>query len=211
LDEALPKLDVPVERIVTRLGALGISPDKMIVIYDEIGGQRAAQAFWLMEYLGFERVALLEGGSERWMAEGHTETSTLPNFEPSYFVANVRAERIATAAWIAERLNDLQLVLVDCRAPAEYGEGHLPGARNRAWDKTLEMRSHQQFRDADALTREFAELGAVDGREIVTYCGTGRRSAHTYFTLRLLGYPAVRNYKGSWDEWQTRPDLPKEK
>ncbi len=209
LDAALPGLDVPVDQAAAQLGQLGLAPDKMIVIYDEIGGQRAAQAFWLMEYLGFARVSIVEGGCERWIAEGRPETRVVPKVTPTTFIPNLRAERLATADWIAAHLSDEGVLLADCRTSEEYAEGHIPGARNRNWERTLVLRAHQQFRDAVELEREFAELGASDGRELVTYCGSGTRSAHTYFTLRLLGYASVRNYKGSWDEWQTRADLPK--
>ncbi|HZQ05537.1 MAG TPA: sulfurtransferase [Anaerolineae bacterium] len=197
------------QQIAAQLGSLGLSPDKHIIVYDEIGGDRASQMFWLLEYLGFDRVSLLEGGVERWLAEGHRQTRLPPKIEPTTFTPNLREERIANADWIASRLEGNQMILVDCRTEEEFIEGHIPGAGNRNWERNLILRAYQQFRDADELKKEFAALGATDGREIVTYCGSGKRSSHSYFTLRLLGYPSVRNYKGSWDDWQTRADLPK--
>lgn len=211
LDTALPQNNVDVERIAADLGKLGISPDKTIVVYDANGAERAAQMFWLLEYLGFDKVRVLEGGSERWIAEGRPETRLKPTVEPVTFTPKVREDLIATADWIAARLDQDQIVLVDCRTPGEYEEGHIPGAHNRNWEKTLQLTAFQQFRDAKELEPEFTVLGCADGSEIVTYCGSGRRSSHTYFTLRLLGYPTVRNYKGSWDDWQSRNDLPREK
>jgi thiosulfate/3-mercaptopyruvate sulfurtransferase len=211
LDEALPGLDVPVEKVTRLLSTHGLSPDKRIVIYDEIGGQRAAQAFWLLEYLGFPRVSVLEGGIERWMAEGHRQTRLQPQVEPTPFEPSLRQDRIASADWVASHLQDESVVLVDSRRQEEFAEGHIPGARNRPFENTLVLGAHLQFRPADDLNREFADLGASTEREVVTYCGSGRRSSHTYLTLRWLGYPRVRNYKGSWDEWQTRLDLPQER
>ncbi len=207
--QALSARELDVEQIAAQLGNLGLSPDKHIIVYDEIGGDRASQMFWLLEYLGFDHVSLFEGGVERWLAEGHRQTRLPPNIEPTTFTPTPREERIANADWIASRLDSNQIILVDCRTEEEFAEGHIPGAGNRNWERNLTLRAYQQFRDEAELKQEFAALGATDGHEIVTYCGSGKRSSHTYFTLRLLGYPSVRNYKGSWEDWQSRADLPK--
>ena len=69
--------------------------------------------------------------------------------------------------------------------------------------------AYRGFRAADELRAEFNALGAGPDKEIITYCGSGQRSSHTYLALRLLGYERVRNYNGSWTEWNARADLPK--
>jgi thiosulfate/3-mercaptopyruvate sulfurtransferase len=199
----------PAGEVADSLGRLGLAPDRHIVVYDEIGGQRAAKLLWLLECLGFERVSVLEGGIERWLAEGRAATRLQPKVEAATFTPAPRPERSATADWIAGRLPAGDLVPLDCRTADEFAAGHLPGARLRPWDQTLALRAYQAFRAADELQAEFDALGVTRDKEIVTYCATGLRAAHTYLALRLLGYERVRNYEGSWTEWSAREDLPK--
>jgi thiosulfate/3-mercaptopyruvate sulfurtransferase len=201
----------PIPEVVDTLGRLGLSPDRHVVVYDAIGGSEAAQVFWLLEYLGFDRVSVLEGGVERWMAEERPQTAQVPAVPPVTFAPGPRDDRLATAEWIAARIGDGGTCVVDCRTPPEFSEGHIPGARNRSWEQTLTLEAYQRFREAAELRAELDALGATENREIVTYCNTGQRSAHTYLTLRLLGYPRVRNYDASWVEWGERSDLPKER
>jgi thiosulfate/3-mercaptopyruvate sulfurtransferase len=199
----------PLDEVSSVLGGLGLERERPIVVYDEFGGMRSAQAFWLLEYLGCERVHLLEGGMERWLAEGRPTSSAAPEISAAKFTPRVRDDRLATAGWIAERLEDGGACLLDVRTPEEYTESHIPGALNRPWERTLTRRAYQAFRPAEELLSELGQLGATEGKEIVTYCLTGARSAHTYLTLRVLGYEKVRNYDGSWAEWGSGPDRPR--
>jgi thiosulfate/3-mercaptopyruvate sulfurtransferase len=159
--------------------------------------------------LGCEQVHFLEGGIERWLAENRATTSDPPDVQGATFTPAVREERLATADWILERLENTNVSVIDTRSPEEYQDGHIPGAGNRSWDKTLTRKAYQAFRPAEELRSEFTELGATQDKEIVAYCMTGARSSHTYLTLRLLGYTRVRNYHASWTEWGSRRDLPK--
>ena len=191
------------------MGLPGLAPRNTVVVYYGEGGPAAAQAFWLLESLGFLDLRLLEGGWAAWQASDLPISMESPTAEPVETSGVPNSDRLATVDWLLTRLEDPALVLVDARTRNEYNSGHIPGAVLLPWDDSLEIGPVPTFRDAAALRQQFESAGVTPEKELVVYCQTGARSAHLYFTLRLMDYPSVRNYDGSWQEWGSRANTPK--
>jgi len=186
------------------LGQLGLTQADHVVVYDDAGGPLAALLAWLLDFWGQAQVSYLDGGWQAWQEEGGALTDAAPLIRPAVYRARPDENKAATTEWIAAHLDHPALALVDTRTPAEFQAGHLPGALNIPWEENVNPGLAQRYRSGTTLHRQFAELGVTPDKEVVVYCETGARSAHTYWALRLAGYPRVRNYEGSWAEWRRR-------
>ncbi len=218
---------VPVEKIGFRLptksegerilGGLGITPETMVVIVDEVGGLNGSRLFFTLDVFGHQKMALLNGGMQAWKAAGLPLSYETLKIAPRSYRAKVDLEKVASAEWIVHNLKNPRLALVDARSAKEFrGEdvrakrgGHIPGAKNIEWMQNL--RDDKSFKSADELRSLYQAQGATPDKTVVSYCQTHHRAAHTYFVLRLLGYPKVKGYDRSWAEWGNRDDLPIER
>jgi len=194
--------------------AKGVNSDSIVVCYDDIAGMRSARLFWFLEFFGHTDVHLLNGGFNAWKAGGRpiTHEATIP--KAGNFKMNPQPERLATADDVLSKLGNSAAVVVDTRSDNEYtGKvvrsrrgGAIPGAVHLEWTNNLDGNGF--FKSADELTAMYAARKITPDKEIIPHCQGAYRSAHTYLALRLLGYPNVRNYLGSWGEWGNRVDLP---
>lgn len=201
------------------LSGLGLTPQTHVVAYDEEGGGKAARLLWTLEVLGHQHYSLLNGGLHAWANEGHPLSQEQEKPAPSHYRAklNKESEAVAIRQFILDHLQDSKVALLDARSPAEYtGQksyaargGHIPGAINIEWTHFMDQSHHLRLKAIPELRNMLQEKGITPDKNIVTYCHTHHRSAHTWFVLKYLGYTA-RGYEGSWSDWGNRTDTPVE-
>jgi thiosulfate/3-mercaptopyruvate sulfurtransferase len=208
------------------MGSRGISNDHTIVLYGDRNNWFAAYTYWYFLYYGHDKVRLMNGPRDKWIAEGKETTQEVPNYPPATFQTSAPDEAIRARRDEVRQAIDAATKLVDVRSPQEYsGEliamagyeqegaqraGHIPGAASIPWAQAVN--EDGTFKSADELRELYSSKGVLDGDPIIAYCRIGERSAHTWFVLHeLLGRDDVSNYDGSWTEWGNLVDVPIEK
>lgn len=195
----------------------GVNLDTEVVFYEENSGMKAARGFWFLEYFGHARVSVLDGGIQAWKKAGYPVTADAAPPKGTQFKIAEKRELLATVEDVARSLEDRSVALIDTRSEDEYmgrnvraaRGGAIPGAVHLEWTKNLDAEG--TFKSESELRAMYQNLGVAPEREAIAYCQGGYRAAHTYLALRLIGFPKVRNYIGSWKEWGDRLDLPIEK
>jgi thiosulfate/3-mercaptopyruvate sulfurtransferase len=195
----------------------GVTQDKEVVVYEALSGMRAARALWFLEYFGHPDVRLLDGGIEAWRKSGYEVTRAVSPAKAVHFKIGERSEILAPVDYVRDSVGQDGVQILDTRSEAEYmgrniraaRGGAIPGAVHLEWTQNLDAEG--KFKTKAELETMYRNLGLTPDKEIVPYCQGGYRSSHSYLALRLIGYPKVRNYIGSWKEWGDRLDLPIEK
>jgi len=198
------------ERAAAVFGAAGIDADTQVVAYDDAGGMVAGRVWWMLRWLGHERVQVLDGGVDGWLAAGGALVAEVPDIPPAAFVPRVRDGMAVDRDWLLAHAADPGVVVVDARAPERYrGEvepidprgGHIPGAINLPYAGNLDA---GRFRSPEALKARFGAL--ADAGTVVVYCGSGVSAAHDLMALEACGIHGARLYPGSWSDWVSYDD-----
>ena len=198
------------------LGSLGHHDQLHYIVYDDEGGGWAGRFIWLLDSIGHERYSYLNGGLVAWHGEGLPLEQQSNHVEPTQPSLSIDSSVTIDLDTLLADLHNPDRVIWDARSPGEYrGErvfaakgGHIPGAINFEW--TSGMDPQRGLRLREDLASKLAALGITPDREVVTHCQSHHRSGFTYLAAKILGYPRVKAYAGSWSEWGNHPATPVE-
>lgn len=196
--------------------SMGLTPEKHVVAYDDEGGGRSARLIWTLDAVGHTRYSMLNGGLHAWLKEARPTVNTEHHHPTSEYPLQIDNTPVANRNYILSQLEKDDVVLLDSRSPEEYrGEkklaahaGHIPGAVNMDWFLVMDKERNMRLRPEAELRKLLTERGISKDKTVVTYCQTHHRSALTYFVLKLLGYPNIKGYPGSWSDWGNSDDTP---
>jgi thiosulfate/3-mercaptopyruvate sulfurtransferase len=197
------------------MSELGVGRDDRIVVYDNSPVRTAARGWFMLRHFGAERVAILDGGMQKWLAEGRLVESGEPAPRKARFDASERPGAIATKG---EVVAGTGVPLLDARGKGRFegsepepregiARGHIPGARNLPFGSLY--REDGRFKSEDELRRLFEEAGISPDEPFVASCGSGVTANSLIFAAYLLGNGRTRLYDGSWAEYGADPATPK--
>jgi thiosulfate/3-mercaptopyruvate sulfurtransferase len=205
------------ERYAAVMSRIGVGADTFVVAYDDAAGMFAARLWWSLHYYGHTRVAVLDGGWNKWIAEGRPTTAAGPHVQPATFIPRLNPAIHRDKSQVRDKLHDPATHLLDMRSPAEFNgesararrKGHIPGARNRSRHDLL--RPDGTLLPVEELRLKFAEVGVDDpAAEVVTYCNGGVSASFGMLALNVAGFTNVAMYDGSWKDWGNDDSTPVE-
>jgi len=205
-----------VAAFAARMSACGVDAETQVVAYDNEGGIFASRLWWMLRWLGHDKVAVLDGGLAGWKRSKRGLEETVPNIATRAFVPRPRALAVDMGA-VAASLGSPNALILDARSPERFrGEnetldpvgGHIPGAVNRFYFENLDD-AGCFFKPAEELRAEFAAV--LDGKApsaVIQQCGSGVTACHNLLAMEVAGFPGSKLYPGSWSEWCADPARP---
>ena len=215
-DHTMPSASV----FSAKVGALGIGNDTLVVAYDAMGGGcAAARVWWMFRAFGHDRVAVLDGGLGKWMAEDRPLSKDVTSRSTASFTATQEArDQVKFKADILANVDTYSFQVVDARSAGRFAgtdpepraglkSGHIPGSRNVPFGSLFDP-NDKTFKSADALKTQFDGAGVDLTAPMTTTCGSGVTACTVALAAHLLGKQDVAIYDGSWVDWGSDPDTP---
>ena len=212
----LPHMLPSPEDFASAMGALGVSNDVRVVVYDAAGLFSAPRLWWMLRIFGHEHVAILDGGLPKWTAEGRPLDTGEAHPAARVFKPHFNAAAVADVAQVRQALDSGSAQVLDARAAPRFlgqapepraglASGHMPGALNLPMTDLI---ANGRLKEPEALEAALTTIGVSGDKPVITSCGSGVSAAVITLALARLGRPMGRLYDGSWTEWGGRPDLP---
>ncbi|NRB07244.1 MAG: sulfurtransferase [Richelia sp.] len=195
------------ELFAHKLSTMGVEWQKTLVVaYDDSRQAFASRLWWLLRYMGHERVAVLDGGFNAWLAAGYEVTDVTTNPRNGYFTAQIKPQMVVNRQAVKQRKDLPERVLVDSRSGERYAgirepidkvAGHIPGAVNYPWQEATDSQGY--LLSPSEQRQRWLEMEKSE--EIMVYCGSGVTACVNLLSLELGGIPGGKLYAGSWSDW----------
>jgi thiosulfate/3-mercaptopyruvate sulfurtransferase len=208
------------EKFAAWVGAMGVTPETQVIVYDRNGCNYCGRAWWMLQWIGHEKVAVLDGGLQAWVATGGAVQPrghlAQPDFSKQKYPLAVTDTAQAAIDFVVSAARQGTHAIIDARAAPRFrGEvepidpiaGHIPGALNRPF--TMNLNEQGFFKSPKQLKVEFDSLlGGRDPAKVIHHCGSGVSAVPNVLAMQIAGYPPSQLFAGSWSEWSNRADLP---
>ena len=216
-DSPLPNMMPPAHKFASRMQSLGIGDGARIVVYDNSPLHSGFRAWWMLRTFGAGRVAVLDGGMQKWQAEGRRIEADRPQVRHGHFTPMQDAGAVVDKQFMLSNVEQKSHQVLDARSaerfagggPDKHGinGGHIPGSANLPQDRLFN--DDNSMKRGDALRAEYDAAGIDLAKPLVTTCGSGVTACTLLFGAHLLGKEDVKLYDGSWTDWGADPDTPK--
>lgn len=212
----LPFTVPPRDAFINKMTELGIGDGTRTVIYDQnaLVGESVAASYWAsrlawqLRYEGFGQIAILEGGLQKWQAEGRDLSTDQASYPKASFSGQRQSDMLATKEDVQKAINDEHTILIDSLSPEEYRGSHIPSSQNVFFADFADEQTKALY-DDEKLRAAFEQTGALDpSKKVITYCGGGIAATWNALLLNKLGQPNVAVYDGSMNEWTSDPSCP---
>ncbi len=213
LGNPVPAQIAPPAVFAAAMSERGIGNATDVVVVDHAGGHFATRLWWALRYHGHDRVALLDGGYERWNAEGRPLTNVPTTPAAVTFTPSVQEGLRAEWDDVLARTQDHRAQILDARDPAQYSGGMVRGSRGGHIPTAISVPAKEMFqangcwKSPEEIRAVLADAGVKEGTQVIAYCNGGVTATAVLFALERAGFKPGANYDGSWNEWGERHDL----